>query len=118
MRALPLSARAVGYLRHMLISVQDDGNAQTTLAVAGELDVATALELRGAGEQALADGAQSLVLDLSEVTFLDSSGLGALIAIRNAVLEAGRVLQLRQPSARVNKVLELSGLTGVFDIQV
>jgi anti-sigma B factor antagonist len=105
----------MGYLQLMQISVQSADGGRTTLLISGELDVATAAELRGAGEQAIAAGSQTLVLDLSDVTFLDSSGLGALIAIRNASLAAGCALVLLHPSDRVNKVLELSGLTGVFD---
>jgi anti-sigma B factor antagonist len=106
----------MGYLLHMQISVQTSGANETTLVISGELDVATAAEVRSAGEQAVADGSQSLVVDLEAVTFLDSSGLGALIALRNASLAAQRSFSLRRPSPRVNKVLELSGLTDVFDV--
>jgi anti-sigma B factor antagonist len=102
------------YLLIMQISVQSAAAGHTVLAVSGELDVASAPELRTAGEQAYADGSSVLVLDLSDVSFLDSSGLGALIAIRNASLSESRSLLLRRPSARVDKVLELSGLTKVF----
>jgi anti-sigma B factor antagonist len=106
----------MGYLLNMQISVQTSGANETTLVISGELDVATATDLRSAGEQALADGSPTLIVDLEAVTFLDSSGLGALIALRNASLAAERSFSLRRPSPRVNKVLELSGLTDVFDV--
>ena len=66
----------------------DDGVAH--LVVAGEVDVSTAAELTAAGEQALsAPGCRGLRVDLADVSFLDSTGLGALVGLRNAAL-AGR----------------------------
>src|SRR6266496_3765460 len=53
----------------------------TTLEVAGEVDLSTAEELTQAGLDALAEGARAVIVDLTDVTFLDSSGLAALITI-------------------------------------
>lgn len=52
------------------------------VAVSGEIDMATAPELRRALERAIPDTEQGLVIDLLDVSFMDSSGLGVLVAIR------------------------------------
>lgn len=79
----------------------------------GEIDLAAASTVRGAVEQVrtFPEGS-AVVLDLADVTFLDASGLGELV--RPAADRADVVL--RRPSPPVCKVLELTGLTGMFTI--
>jgi anti-sigma B factor antagonist len=79
------------------------------LSIAGEVDLAVATQLRESGLVALArDDSAVLRIDLSAVTFMDSSGLGALIQLNNT--SPGRVVLVR-PSPRVVRLLELAGLT-------
>jgi anti-sigma B factor antagonist len=90
----------------------------TTLVVSGELDVASCGELRECGEQAAQRNAISqLRIDLAGVSFIDSTGIGALVAIRNAADSAGVPVVFSQPSAKVLGVLELTRLTDVFTIE-
>ena len=58
------------------------------------------MSLGEAGARAIDDGATELIIDLSEFTFVDSSGLAALIAIRNAALASGASLTLQSPAQR------------------
>jgi anti-anti-sigma factor len=89
------------------------------LVVVGELDLATADRLVDAGLKALALGeAKGLALDLSEVTFLDAAGVGALVRLRNAALEVDRYFELGDCSLPVLRVLRLTGLDSVFDSPV
>ena len=86
---------------------------RTVVSVGGELDVATAPELQAAITDALARDVP-LVLDATGVTFMDSTGLAGLLAIRSD--GAGdRELVLR-PSPAVRRILELTGITGIFQI--
>jgi anti-anti-sigma factor len=55
-----------------------------------------------------------LDIDLSGVTFLDCTGLGALIAVRNAAIEAGGQMRLSHPQPIVRRVLEVTGVLGMF----
>jgi anti-anti-sigma factor len=87
------------------------------LAVSGEVDMSNATDLREAGEKAVtADSVDSLVVDLSAVTFMDSSGLGALVAIRAAAADAARSLRITNPSPRVRQVIEVCGLGPEFGL--
>ncbi|MFC6149706.1 MULTISPECIES: STAS domain-containing protein [Mumia] len=95
-------------------------DGRTTLVVRGELDLATAHHVvtrakEWAAEVPADTGPQgSIQLDLSGVTFLDSTGLGALIETRSIALAAGRAVELCAASAAVERVLALAGLTSLF----
>jgi anti-sigma B factor antagonist len=94
----------------------DDGTA--TLFVTGEVDMSNATELRECGENAVATASvELLVIDLSGVTFMDSSGLGALVAIRSAAADAARAVRIANPSARVRQVIEVCGLGPEFGLE-
>jgi anti-anti-sigma factor len=81
--------------------------SEREFVVSGELERSTV-----DGFEAVLDGARAstsrLVLDLSHVTFVDSSGVRSLIRLGQAL---GAALVLRDPSPRVRRVLELRGLT-------
>lgn len=80
--------------------------------------MAVADQLRGAGEQAIAhasqNGGSQVIVDLGQVTFLDSTGIGALVGISNAGREAGVPLVLRSVPPRIAKLLTITGLDDVF----
>lgn len=79
--------------------------------VAGELDFTTAAALRSrAVTAALAVRCVGLVLDLGEVTFCDSSGLGALVGIWKAVRAEGGSLLLARPSEPCRRLLARTGV--------
>ncbi len=80
----------------------------TVVTAAGEVDVSTAPELRAMLQDA-SEGA--IVVDLSQVTFLDSTGLGVLVAAS----KRGDVrLVVTRP--QITKVLEVTGLSEVFSV--
>jgi len=83
----------------------------------GEIDLAVADNLRALGADAINAYIGTIRIDLSEVTFMDSTGLAALIGIRNAALASGRVLILQAPSPRVRKILDITNLSDVFAIE-
>jgi anti-sigma B factor antagonist len=88
----------------------------TIIAARGELDMATAPRLRDLAVARLTAGDTSIVLDLTEVEFLDSTGLGTLVAIlkRARSLDARLALVVTRP--RIMKVFELTALTTAFAI--
>ncbi|KZC95100.1 MULTISPECIES: STAS domain-containing protein [Clavibacter] len=86
----------------------------TVVAVTGMLNMASAPELREAVHDALAGGASRIVVDLAEVDFIDSSGLGALIAGLKSARDAGGDLRLSAPGPQVAMVLQLSNLDRVL----
>ena len=94
---------------------------QTRLAVDGELDLASAPALQDAISRLLApgdgpDGGAEIVVDLAGLTFLDSSGLGALLQARAAVLAAGGRLTLTAVAPGPRRVITIAGLAGTFGL--
>jgi anti-sigma B factor antagonist len=87
------------------------------LYIQGEVDLANAEHLQALGEDAISGSVHTIRIDLSQVTFLDSTGIAALIAIRNSADKTRRLLVLEQPSPRVMKVLEVTGTVQVFTIE-
>jgi anti-anti-sigma factor len=89
------------------------GSSACIARVTGDLDCVTVPELREAVDAALSDGCTTVIVDLSEVTYLDSSALGFLVwADRRLVPVAGK-LMLAGAGRDVSRILELSGLVGV-----
>ena len=87
---------------------RDDGRIVVSLA--GELDLYNAHEVRDALLQCCAESPERLVVDLSGVTFLDSSGLRALLSARKRLETASGRLSVRNPASCAERVLAVSGL--------
>ena len=83
--------------------------------VEGELDVYTVAPLRRELAAAV-DAAADVTVDLSQVTFLDSTALGALISARKKVLAQGGRMELVIARESVLKVFRITALTQVFTI--
>jgi anti-sigma B factor antagonist len=86
-----------------------------TLAVAGELDLATTPQV-AAHLDALEPGVGAVVLDLSAVTFLDSSGVALLLAIARRAEQEGWRLSITGTPPQAHGVLELCGLLDVLPL--
>lgn len=86
------------------------------LAVSGEVDVASAPRLRERIVGMVADGHRRIVLDLDEVDFLDSTGLGVLVGALKRVRTHGGELHIVCTSPRILKVFDITGLTLVFPL--
>jgi len=86
------------------------------LMVFGEVDLATSPDLDVAIIAALESGTESLVIDLTDVTFMDSSGLGVLVRGLKRCREADKDLDLVISNERVLKVFGITGLDQVIPI--
>jgi anti-sigma B factor antagonist len=89
---------------------------RTVVTVSGEIDLATQGQLRAQLNDLVVAGKVNLVLDLSGVTFVDSTGLGALIGTRRRVHAFHGSLALVIPDESVMKVFTITGLEKVFAI--
>jgi anti-sigma B factor antagonist len=90
--------------------------------VSGEMDLVTSPALRQQVHEAVADGRRSLVLDLSDVLFCDSSGVGVLIAARRLMRSCQGRLRVILPAqgavdgSHVNRVLAALGVRRLFEV--
>ena len=85
-----------------------------TLAVAGELDIATATQLRTRVAALMGTGCRHLAIDLAETTFLDSSGLAALVWAAHRMHAAGGEMTVVNPSERIAKTMQITGVERVL----
>ena len=94
------------------IEINTDPPAVLTVRLSGELDLAARPVVTEQVNGALVENAdiERVAVDLGEVKFCDSSGLGALLDIRRAAEKLGATLVLRAPSAGVARVLDVSGI--------
>ncbi|HEU5251783.1 MAG TPA: STAS domain-containing protein [Solirubrobacterales bacterium] len=83
-----------------------------TIFVRGELDLSTAPELEGPLEETLEDGDASVLIDLSQCEFIDSTGIALIVRAwqRLASGENGRGLVICSQNEQVRRVLEITGL--------
>ncbi|MEV0638750.1 STAS domain-containing protein [Streptomyces sp. NPDC050619] len=109
----------------MVVAFNVTGGGQgewAVLRVSGELDLVTSPALRQRVHDAVAEGRHDLVLDLSEVFFCDSSGVGVLIAARRLIRSCQGRLRLILPAngavdgSHVNRVLAALGVRRLFDV--
>ena len=85
-------------------------------AVSGEIDVYTAPTLGEKLTELVDSGPTRIVVDMAQVGFCDSTGLGALVAAQNYARERNVALSLAAAQERVIKVLRITGLDQVFTV--
>ena len=93
-----------------------DAGGKTIVAVGGEIDVYTAPKLRDKITELVAGGVYDIVIDMEEVEFLDSTGLGVLVGGLKKVRAHDGSLQLVCNQDRLLKIFRITGLAKVFVI--
>lgn len=93
-----------------------DGGAVRIFALSGTLDIATSPSLRGALIEAADRGEHEIVVDLSQLEFLDSTGLGALIGAHKRAAEHGGSIRLVAQEGQILRLLRITGLLDVFSV--
>lgn len=91
----------------------EQGAGHVVVAATGDIDIATSGTFRDTALAALEVGPVDLVLDLSAVTFIDSTGLSVLVLMRRETDERHRRLAL-VAGRRVRAILKIAGLADVF----
>jgi anti-anti-sigma factor len=91
-------------------------DSEAVLRVSGEVDIVVAPELREAIGRAFDYGARTLVVDCTDLTFIDSSGLGALVEGHTRAEKDGASFVLRNPGTFLMKLLATTGLDRVLAV--
>lgn len=97
------------------MSTRDEAG-RTIVAATGEVDVYTAPVLDDALSTVVSGGATRVVVDLSGVDFLDSTGLSVLVKALKRVRDADGALDVVVTAERVNKVFRITGLDQVIPV--
>lgn len=83
---------------------------------AGILDSTKAEEFRHTVDQLLKDGAEVILIDLKDISFIDSSGLGTLVVLLKKVRSMGKKLCICSINDQVRMLFELTNMDQVFDV--
>jgi anti-anti-sigma factor len=89
---------------------EETSGGRRTLALAGELDIATAGPLEEAVQRACGGDAHEVLLDLRELSFIDSTGFRAILTAKARCEEAGRAFYLTRGQEPVQRLFEVSGV--------
>lgn len=100
----------------MDLAVSALGHGITVVDIGGAVDVYTAAQLRSALDSQIADGNTRLIIDLDDLDFLDSTGLGVLVARLKLVRTHDGWLRLVCSSEKILRVFRIAGLDKVFAI--
>jgi stage II sporulation protein AA (anti-sigma F factor antagonist) len=104
----------IGRPFNVAVTEQADG---AVVQVGGEIDILTAPVLHRHLESVIAAARRTVVIDLSETTFLDARGVGVLIAARKQIVRYGGRLVVRRPPPLVRRVLELADQIDRLEVQ-
>lgn len=97
-------------MRGLTINTRDLSDGWTSLAVEGEIDLATVEELQKAINGVVDNGGGNLVIDLTGSSFMDSTGLKALVMASRRFDEQGRSFAIAVSGGPVSRLIDLSGV--------
>jgi anti-sigma B factor antagonist len=98
------------------IKTEKLGDATYVIALAGEVDLYTAPELKQQLLEVIGEGATNVIVDLSDTTFIDSTTLGVLVGGVKRLRPNGGQLSLVCSDRNITKIFEITGLDKVFPI--
>jgi anti-sigma B factor antagonist len=96
------------------VRLRGHGDGRTEVAVTGEIDFSSHKVLLGALMDEVEQGHTRIVLDLSEVAFCDSTGLGVLVQVRQRAIAGGGWLRLVGVTQPVRRALEITNLDRII----
>lgn len=98
----------------MDVTVEPRSTETAIVRPSGRLDLLSAGEVRKQLSQTVAEGRRRIVVDLEDVSFIDSSGLGALVGGLKSARQAGGDLRLARPREQARVILQLTTLEKVL----
>jgi anti-sigma B factor antagonist len=91
------------------VRTEHDGR-RTIMTLTGELDLVSAPRLRNAIASLRGEDIDEVIVDLADLTYIDSVGIGLLVASRRRLDSEGRSFAVRNPAPQVRRLLEITGL--------
>src|SRR3954468_19964407 len=92
----------------------DHGGDVATVRIVGEIDLSSSTQLNRALDAALDRAPTRLRLDLTDVPFMDTTGVAVLLKTRRRALELGCRLTVSSSSPTITRLLEITGLTALL----
>ncbi len=91
-----------------------EANGLKVLDVVGEIDVYTAPQFREAVNELINDGQKNLIIDMKQVTYMDSSGFGTLLSATKRLRPEGGAVNLVACNSAIDRMLRITRLNTVF----
>lgn len=119
----PLSRPRVGRSTHLQLAPDiastelGDGAVPYVIALHGDIDIQRRSELTVLVDSYQATDRCTVVVDLREVEFLDSTGLQMFLRLRNVAVERGGSVRLRSPNRMVRRILDVTGVSPLFVLE-
>lgn len=95
----------------------ETGALESVVLVDGEVDVSNADQLRDVLDERLAADPATVVVDLSKVPYIDSTGIGVLVGAAHRASERGARLEVARPQHNVARVLGLLGVSAELNVR-
>jgi len=90
----------------------DVSSGAPVIAISGEVDLSNAAALQSKIDGLIPGDVDRVVLDLSSLAFVDSSGIAVLVRLHNQVGD----VEIRNPTPMVRRIVEITGLQGIFGL--
>lgn len=92
----------------------NSGNNEKLILLRGEIDIYSAPDFKDNLFQAIGDCKEDIVLDCSELSYIDSMGLGIMVAALKRARQNDRNVRIRNAKPNVKKLFKITGLDKVF----
>jgi anti-anti-sigma factor len=102
---------------HPFSATKAERDGESLVTLSGELDMATAPDLATVLASLMGQGPDQVILDLSALSFIDSSGIAVLVASQHKMIEHGRHLTLHGARPHAMKVFEIAGLVEFLNVR-
>lgn len=86
------------------------------VSIRGEIDIYSIEKFRDSIEEKIKTQASEIILDCSELSYMDSTGMGVLIELRNKTKELGQKIIMMNPRPNIRKLLALTGVDKIIEI--
>lgn len=96
-------------------SITSTGDARR-VSVAGEVDVSNAPELREVIDAVIIDGVSSVSVDIADVSYIDSTGIGVLVGAAHRAADAGVAFAVTNPQRNVSRILSMLGMDDELNV--
>lgn len=105
-----------GVIMNLSVRINEDSNLKV-LEVSGEIDAYTAPELKESLMPLVKESGKQIEVDLEDVQYMDSTGLGVFVSALKASKESGSHFTLKNVQERVCRIFEITGLSEIIDIK-
>lgn len=99
------------------LSTESNDGQSVTIAVKGEIDIYSAPDFKESLTQSIIDVQHDIILDCSDLSYIDSMGLGILVGALKRVREKDHNIIIRNPRTTVRKLFRITGLDKAFIIE-